>query len=122
MLKLHGKYKNNKVWGGVPGSATFRGSPSKYKLKDNLIKLPPLGGTKTVFGSETTGKLSVSEALMPKLGSMKQSCYSTKNQKSSIGFPGDSKPNTASGHASMKRLESVEEIPRGTKKSVRGRN
>ena len=30
LLKLHGKYKNNKVWGGVPGSATYRGSPKKY--------------------------------------------------------------------------------------------
>ena len=124
LLKLHGKYKNHKVWGGCVGSASYRGSPPKYKIKDNLLKLPPLSGAKTVFGSETTGKFSISETLMPKLGAMKQSCYSTKNSKSGFALPNDSKPNTASGHQSMKRLESVEEIPRkkGKRQSAVGRN
>ena len=45
LLQLHGKYKNNKVWGGVPGSASYKGSPKRFKLKETLVKLPPLANT-----------------------------------------------------------------------------
>jgi hypothetical protein len=113
------------VWGGVPGSATFKGSPRKYRLKDNLVKLPPLTGAKTAFGSETAGKLSISESLMPKLGVLKQTSSTTKNGRNTFTMPSDStKPNTASGHHSMKRLESVEEVTSKpqVRRSVGGRN
>ena len=50
LLQLHGKFKNNKVWGGTIGSVGFKVSPNKLALKDNL-KLPPLSN-KPVFNGE----------------------------------------------------------------------
>ena len=62
---MHGKYKNNKVWGGAVGSVGHRQSPRKIELKQHL-KLPPLGA-KPIFGDEKIGRLTISEANMPKL-------------------------------------------------------
>ena len=34
LLQLHGKYKNNKVWGGTIGAVGFKNSPKKFSIKD----------------------------------------------------------------------------------------
>lgn len=57
---MHGKYKNNKVWGGTVGSVGHRISPRKTEMRSNL-KLPPLG-SKPVFGDAKTGRLTISGA------------------------------------------------------------
>ena len=67
LLQLHGKFKNNKVWGGTIGSIGYRPSPNKLALKESL-KLPPLSN-KPVFSNEKFGKLTISEANMPKMTS-----------------------------------------------------
>ena len=124
LLQLHGKYKNNKVWGGgVPGSVSYKGSPKRFKMKETLVKLPPLSHTsRSGFGGSQSGvmagKLSISDAGMPKIGQAAMMSSSTKSGRSAFSIVNDLKPNTASGHHSMKRLESVEEIV--SKKS--GRN
>ena len=33
LLQMHGKYRNNKVWGGALGSVSHKSSPKKFELK-----------------------------------------------------------------------------------------
>ena len=67
MLELHGKYKDGKVWGGASaiGPFSIRPSPKKMIGVKNSLKLPPLS-TKPVFGAEKIGRLTISEATIPK--------------------------------------------------------
>ncbi len=53
LLQMHGKFKNNKVWGGVVGSVSYKSSPKKFELKQNL-KLPPLNN-KPIFNTDKQG-------------------------------------------------------------------
>ena len=69
MLHMHGKYKNNKVWGGTIGSVGFKVSPKKFSIKEQL-QLPPLS-QKPIFGHEKIGKLSISESIIPSIGALK---------------------------------------------------
>jgi hypothetical protein len=34
LLTMHGKYRNNKVWGGTIGSVAFKPSPKKLALRE----------------------------------------------------------------------------------------
>ena len=76
MLEMHGKYKNGKVWGGTIGAVGHKVSPKKLELRQHL-KLPPLGG-KPVFGDVKIGRLTISEADIPKL--QNQSSYKRNGQ------------------------------------------
>lgn len=96
---MHGKYKNGKVWGGTIGAVGHKVSPKKLDLRQQL-KLPPLGG-KPVFGDAKIGRLTISEADIPKLQS---STYKRNSQNDHFYTGGmsqdgiaidDSKPNTA---------------------------
>ena len=130
---MHGKYKNNKVWGGAVGSVSFKGSPKKFELKQNL-KLPPLNN-KPIFNTEkmtmnstSTSKFTAVTELFNAAQSMEASNFgvarmsqrafnqtSKPNQRRS-----DSKPQTAS--QSVKMLDKVDSSAvsaKGSKKQMR---
>ena len=108
LLTMHGKYKNNKVWGGgVPGSVSYKQSPKKFELKQNL-KLPPLNN-KPIFNTDkqsvfsvamstgkfTTGQSDVSAPLFAGAGvtdvpNLSSRGFNPKHRRS------ETKPNTAS--------------------------
>lgn len=50
LLQLHGKYKQNKVWGGAIGSVSYKGSPGK-KMRESF-RLPPLITNPVIAGSD----------------------------------------------------------------------
>ena len=110
---MHGKYKNNKVWGGgVPGSVSYKQSPKKFELKQNL-KLPPLNN-KPIFNTDkqsvfsvamstgkfTTGQSDVSAPLFAGAGvtdvpNLSSRGFNPKHRRS------ETKPNTASQSVKM---------------------
>ena len=111
-MQLHGKFKNNKVWGGTVGSVGYKPSPNKLALKENL-KLPPLSN-KPVFNGEQFGKLTISEASMPK---MTHTSKGRNKSDASFGMQGflqtDIKPHTASmaSKNSMKTFDMESKTP-----------
>lgn len=50
LLKLHAKYKDNKIWGGAFGSVGFKASPRRERVSESII-LPPLSN-KPIFPTD----------------------------------------------------------------------
>ena len=91
---MHEKYRNNKVWGGAIGSVAYKPSPKHFALKEQL-RLPPLN-SKPIFGNEKFGKLTLSDANIPQLLTVRVGGYKIDFGRLSDKTKKEHKPNTAS--------------------------
>ncbi len=103
---MHEKYRNNKVWGGAIGSVAYKPSPKQIVIKEQL-KLPPLS-TKPIFGNEKFGKLTLSDANIPQLQTVRAGGLKIDFGRLSDRNKKEPKPNTASNISqSVKKFEDL---------------
>lgn len=103
------------MWGGT----AIKASPAKFQLKDTLIKLPPLN-QKPIFPAEKGGRMSISEATMPKLNAMKETKAQIKDARTKTHST-DNKPNTAQAHLmSLDRISEISSTKHNMRRSMGG--